>query len=327
MGVTLTQQTVNIIVWSAVILTVIGLLTSIMMLIAACIVFNVTMRRKKKTKWGRGPSRKGKDYLRMFEQGQEWYRQNCGHKTDVHIVNNGLNLYGEYYDFGSDRCVMIMGGRTEGLCYGYYYAQPYVKAGNNVLIVDSRAHGLSDGEFNTAGFEESKDAIAWARHIHDNFGIKSIIFHGICIGAAVGMHAITSDDCPDYVDGIVTDGMYANFGKTMKEHLVEFRQPTFILYEMIDLWMIYYTGHTMRVGPIDVIPKLKKPLLMIHSKEDIYSRAKLAQELYDQAGTENKELVWFEHGKHSMLRIADTEKYDAAISKFLETNFNHSVSA
>ena len=32
---------------------------------------------------------------------------NVDKKTDVHIVRDGINLYGEFYNFGSDKCVMI----------------------------------------------------------------------------------------------------------------------------------------------------------------------------------------------------------------------------
>ena len=57
---------------------------------------------------------------------------------------------------------------------------------------------------------------------------------------------------------------------------------------------------------------------MLHSKEDIYSTPEFAQKLYDKSGSTNKRLVWFEHGRHSMLRITDTELYDASITKFLK---------
>ena len=75
--------------------------------------------------------------------------------------------------------------------------------------------------------------------------------------------------------------------------------------------------HSMKYGPIDVIEKMDKPLLMLHSKEDIYSTPEYAQKLYDLAGTEKKRLAWFEHGNHSMLRISDTKKYDEEIAAFL----------
>ena len=57
---------------------------------------------------------------------------------------------------------------------------------------------------------------------------------------------------------------------------------------------------------------------MLHSKEDKSSLPEDAQKLYDLAGTKKKQLVWFEKGKHSMIRITDTEKYDSAIANFLK---------
>ncbi|MBE6548256.1 MAG: hypothetical protein E7667_05195 [Ruminococcaceae bacterium] len=57
------------------------------------------------------------------------------------------------------------------------------------------------------------------------------------------------------------------------------------------------------------------------SREDIYSTPEYAQKLYDMCPSENKQLVWHEHGEHSMLRSTDTEKYDGAIKAFVSENF------
>ena len=75
----------------------------------------------------------------------------------------------------------------------------------------------------------------------------------------------------------------------------------------------------MKYGPIDIIDKLNIPLLMLHSKEDIYSTPDFAQKLYDKAGTAVKRIVWFEHGRHSMLRYTDTKLYDKSIKNFINT--------
>ena len=56
---------------------------------------------------------------------------------------------------------------------------------------------------------------------------------------------------------------------------------------------------------------------MLHSKEDKYSTPEFAQKLYDLSGSIKKEIVWFDHGRHSMLRVTDTEKYDASITRFI----------
>ena len=286
--------------------------------VASYIVYNHTLRKRNKNMWGREDIEHIADYQQpMYRTGAEWARDNAARKTDVHIVRDGLNLYGEYYDFGHERCAVILSGRTESLRYGYYFAIPYANNGCNVLVIDQRAHGLSDGEFNTVGFEESRDAVAWLNYMRDEFNIKSFVLHGICIGAATGMFALNNEDCPDCVDGIVTEGMFPNFSESVKNHMIEQKRPVFITLGLIDRWMIHYTGHSMKYGPLDIIAGIETPLLMLHSREDLYSTPEYAQKLYDASGAVTKKLVWFEHGRHSMLRPTDTELYDRSIAQFL----------
>ena len=282
-------------------------------------VYISTLKRKDKNTWSRDlPSELEPRSIFMYEQGKKWAETNKQYKCDVHVVRDGFNLYGEFYDFKSDKCVFVMSGRTESLKYGYYFAIPYAEKGYSVLVVDPRAHGLSDGEYNTVGFEESKDAIAWINYITKTFNVKSVVFHGICIGAAGSIIASTSPNCPKEVTAIVTEGMFVNFAESVKNHLIERKKPVFIMLDLIDEQMKKYTGHSMKVGPINYIHNLNKPLLMLHSKEDIYSTPEKAVELYNKAGTTDKEIVWFAKGDHSMLRYTDTERYDNAIKAFLD---------
>lgn len=307
-------------IWSAAVLVVLGI---IMLIIApyvgSYIAYIVTLKRGKKSRWSREmPKDLPPDSQEMYKIGLAWSAENGENKTDLHIVNSdGMNLYGEYYDFGAERCVMVLSGRTESLRYGYYFAIPYARLGYNVLVMDPRAHGLSDGQFNTAGFEESGDVALWAHYIVDTYGIKFIIYHGICIGSAAGLYSIVDEKCPKEVRAIVAEGMFPNFGESVRNHMIEQKRETKRSYPLIVKWMKLHTGHSMLFGPIDVIHKLKLPLLMLHSKEDLYSTPEYAQKLYELAGSEDKSLVWFERGKHSMLRITDTERYDTAIAEFV----------
>lgn len=297
--------------------------TAIFLVAGAFITYNTVLRRKNKEKWARVPKIKDKTVEKMYEDAYAWGDRYAANKTDVHIVNGGLNLYGEYYDFGHKRCVIIMSGRTEGLRYGYYFSEPYRKAGFNALVIDPRAHGNSDGEFIALGYEEYKDATAWAKLLHDEFGNEQIVLHGICIGAAGSMFALTAETCPDYLAGMVAEGMFVNFGESFKNHLIELKVPRFVVLNLVKKLFTHYTGHSMDYGPYDVIDKLNKPLLMLHSKEDTYSSPEFAEKLFEKCSSKNKEIVWFPHGRHSMLRITDTEKYDSAIIEFLKKNFDN----
>ena len=307
-----------LIVVGALLLSGIGFYLFAMMYAAHC-VYIQTLSRETPESWGRENHWPDEEHQTMDAEGMQWYDEFAAFKKDVHIVRDGLNLYGEYFDFGHDRCVMILSGRTESLRYGYYFSRPYSDSGYNVLVVDPRGHGLSDGRFNTIGFEESKDALAWVRFIHEEYGVRSVIFHGICIGAAAGMLALTSDDCPDYLDAIVTEGMYANFACSMTNNLIQRGRNYPLLLQCIDFWMKHYTHHSMMTGPIDVIHKLHKPLLMIQGAEDKASPAENGVKLFRKCPSAHKYFALMPRGGHSMLRYTDREKYDNTIKDFLKT--------
>lgn len=284
----------------------------------AYIVFQHTMVRRNKEMWGRECSDPDPEQISMYETGLQWEEAHRDRKRELHMVNEGLNLYAEYFDLGFDRAVIVIPGRTEGLRYGYYFAAPYEKHGYNVLVIDQRAHGNSDGKYNCLGFDEHRDLLAWAERLHDEFGVRSIVLHGICIGSACGLYALTSENCPDYFEGLVAEGMYPDFRESYKNHMLERKKPTFII-PLIELWMKHYTGHTMRPGPLDRIGGYGKPILMLHGTADLYSTPENAKRLYEKAGCDasRKRLIWFEGGRHSRLRLMDPERYDGAIEAFL----------
>ena len=290
--------------------------------VASFCIYNATLTRKNKDKWGRQVSIITDRTLRMDGIGMEWQREHDEYKKDVHIVRDGINLYGEYYDMGYDRAVIVLSGRTESLRYAYYFAKPYSDSGFNVLAVDSRCHGHSDGRYITVGFEESKDALAWSKLLSDEYGVKTILYHGICIGAASGMLAITAHDCPKEVKGLVAEGMFPRFRESMRNNLIERKRLMFPVLQLVMLHFRLHTGHSMRKGPANYITEMNKPILMLHSKKDKYSTYDNAVKMFESCPSKHKTLVSYEEGDHSMLRITDTEKYDSAITEFINQNFN-----
>ena len=79
-------------------------------------IYTATLTRKSKEQWGRTVSEMTPWQLQMDKEGLLWQEKYNSYKKDVHIVNEGYNLYGEYYDLGSDKAVMILSGRTESPC-------------------------------------------------------------------------------------------------------------------------------------------------------------------------------------------------------------------
>ena len=286
----------------------------------AVLVFKGTMVRSPKAPRERVCScPEDAEQVLMFERGLEFAARYKDRIVPLEIENEGLRLFGEFFDFGSKKAVIIIPGRTESLAYSYYFAEPYRKASFNVLVIDMRATGLSDGKYYSLGYKEYRDVIEWGKLIHDRFGNESIVLHGICIGAQSAVFTLTSDDCPEYFTGVCVDGMFKNFYETFKNHMKEIKKPIFpVCHEVMLIHLLVTGAKGISYGPFKAIRKLRKPILFIYTTKDIYSLPALGQKLYDDAASPVKEIVWFEKGGHSHIRINDEEGYDKAVCDFLE---------
>ncbi len=282
------------------------------------IIFSVLLVRTKPEKWGHGYSMPNDpEIVIMFDTGLAFREKYANVREEIYIQNDGLRLYGEYFDFGHDRAVMILAGRMECCIYACYFAEPYRLAGYNVLVIDGRAHGLSEGKYNCIGYRECHDLLAWGKMLHDEKGIRSIVLHGVCIGASTSLFAITDDHCPDYFTGITVEGMYTCFYESTKNHMIHDKRPLFpFLYLVMFYIRVILRINAVTDGPYRRITKLQKPILFLHGRQDAFSLPAKAEALF-AACPSPKRLVWFDKGKHSRLRINNTEDYDRALSTFL----------
>ncbi len=285
-------------------------------------VYKAQLVRTDAEKWGRVCSApENEEQLKMWNDGIKWADQYRSLVTEVETENDGFKLYGEYFDFGADKCVIILPGRCESLIYSYYFASPYKEAGFNVLVVDTRCHGKSDGIYNTIGVKESGDVIAWSKLLNEKFGNKEVWYHGICIGTASAIFAITDKNCPDYVKGFVTEGCFVSFRETFKRHMIADKRPLFPVLDLVMLHINRYTKtNVYRDKPISAIKKIapEKRVLFLYGKKDIFSLPEKSQLLFNACSAAEKKLVWFEKGGHSHLRINNTNEYDNAIIDFFK---------
>ncbi len=287
------------------------------------VIYTVLLVRTKKEKWNRTCSLPDdEEYVRMYKEGLDWGEKHAACKQPVDVTSDGLHLAGEYFDFGGDKAVLIIAGRMEACPYSYYFAEPYRASGYNVLVIDNRAHGLSDGKRCSLGYKEYRDILAWADMLHTRFGNRQVVLHGICIGASTALFALTADTCPDYLCGMVADGMYVSFYESFRNHMVLDHRPLFPFLQFVMLHIRVLSGaNVVTDGPLKRIGKLRKPILFLHSREDVFSVPEKAQVLYDACNCQKK-LVWFDKGAHSRIRINDQPAYDAAVAAFLaDTRF------
>ena len=276
--------------------------------------------RTSKEKWARDCScATNEEHVRMFEEGIAWGDKYRSFANVENITNDDLKLTGEYFDFGFDKCALILQGRAESLLYSYYFAEPYRAIGFNVLVIDTRGHGESEGYFNGCGITESRDVPAWINHIEKKYGIHTFVLHGICIGSASVFLAATKKNFPKSVKALVAEGTYHIFYESFKEHLKELKKPTYpVIWQMRSICKRRFGIDVKKESPIEVADKFTLPLLLMSGKCDLYSLPEKCRTLFDKCASTQKKLVTFDKGAHSHLRINAVEKYDKTIKNFLE---------
>ena len=289
--------------------------------IGSYIIFKTLLVRSSPEKWAREASMPEDDlYCRLYADAIAWANENAAARKEVRIESDGFALFGEYYDFGFDRAVLIIAGRTECCRYSCHFAKPYKEAGYNVLTIDNRCHGLSEGKYNTLGMKEYRDILEWCRLLKGELHNRFVLLHGICIGASTALFAATAGEGPTLVDALCADGMYTTFRESFKNHMIEKKKPLFpFVFEVMLLIRMICGVNVSSNGPIKRIGALSQPILFIHSREDQYSLPDKALELYRLCSSEKKQISWFPHGAHSMVRITDPTGYDQAVNAYLRT--------
>ncbi len=284
-------------------------------------VYYSQLVRETKDKWGRECSdTTNEEQVRMYKEGIEWAKDKDF--KEVSIKSEGFNLVGEYLDNGSDTCVIIIPGRTESLLYSYYFSIPYYNNHLNILVIDNRSHGLSEGYYDTLGIDEYKDILARSKLLNEKYAVKHIVLHGICIGAATSIYAKVKEE-NDLIEALVLDGLYNNFKEIFRNHMIADNRPVFpVLNEVMFLIKKYSEVDVVKDGPENYIDKIKIPVLFMYSKEDKFVLPYMQNIIYSKCKSEHKKIVYFPKGAHSHIRINNTIKYDETISNFLKENLN-----
>ena len=282
-------------------------------------VYLHTLSTKMGESWGRVCSAPNNpEQMKMWNDGIEYMAQYNDKKEDVTITNDGLKLCGEFYNFGKKKTALFLCGRCECALYAYYYAKPYVESGYNLLFIDPRAHGFSEGKLSTAGIKEGEDALAWMKYISKEKKQEKFVIHCVCVGGSAGLIAATKEEGKELVEKIVVDGLFINFKESYKRHYIDQGHKLFPVFYQVWFWFRMYTGVSINLSnPYKHVQELETPILFLHTRNDKFSLPDKAQQLFDVCTSKGKKIVWFDKGTHSHIRNNETEKYDSSVKEFL----------
>ncbi|NMM53058.1 alpha/beta hydrolase [Paenibacillus aquistagni] len=230
-----------------------------------------------------------------------------------------LNLHGRYieHDPTSNRVVLIVHGYTAALPWSCQFASMFEQKGFNILLVDQRRHGRSDGQHTTFGYHEKYDIQAWIDWIVSRKGEDCVIgLHGQSLGGGTVLE-YTAIHRPQ-VRFIIADCPYSDLTKLMRHQLKKYYLPVRPTLMLMNRLLKQQAGFSMDdVSPIEVIRTCKLPILFIHGKDDVFVPTWMSEDLHAVKPAPS-ELLLIDHAAHAVSYCKNPKKYEAAVHQFID---------
>jgi len=235
---------------------------------------------------------------------------------DVSITSfDGLKLCARYIKRkpSNNKIVILVHGYRSNSNRMLELAKMYYEKFNcDVLLIDLRAHGLSEGKYIGMGTVDSKDLIGWINYLNLK-GNSQIILHGFSMGAATIMSI--SDLNLKNLSLIVED---CGFASAKEELFYKMKQevfiPAWILYPLVSLFCKIKIGFYLKeCDPIDHVKNSIYPMLFIHGNDDTFVPVKFAYELYNVCPSP-KDILIVDKAAHTLAYRVNSKAYEEKIS-------------
>ncbi|SMG51159.1 alpha/beta hydrolase [Paenibacillus aquistagni] len=230
-----------------------------------------------------------------------------------------LNLHGHYMEYfpASNRIALIVHGYTAALPWSCQFAAMFKQKGFNVLLVDQRRHGRSDGQYTTFGFHEKYDIQAWVDWIVARKGEDCMIgLHGQSLGGGTVLEYAAIHR--PQVRFIIADCPYSDLTKLMRHQLAKYYLPPWPTMRLMDKLLEKHAGFRMAdIRPIKNMKQCKLPVLFIHGKDDVFVPTWMSEELY-AAKSSPSALLLVDHAAHAVSYCVDPKRYEAAVHQFID---------
>ncbi|MGI6215440.1 MAG: alpha/beta hydrolase [Christensenellales bacterium] len=258
-----------------------------------------------------------------YKQAYKWVKEQEKQVLSIES-EDGLKLNAHYYKKdGAKNTAIIAPGWTDVKEKFFTPVKMFYDLNFNVLIIDQRAQGTSEGEYNTFGVMESSDVLKWVSYLKENKLADKIVLWGISMGAATIMLAASKLDENSPVVCAVEDCGYTDMEDQFL-FVMGSRAPwlpaflgVFII-KIVRLLLKRRAGFSsLDAAPVNKLPECKIPMLFIHGDEDDFVPFYMLEDLFNAHKGPKQKLV-IKGAKHAQALYKGTEQYISALQDFLK---------
>lgn len=192
---------------------------------------------------------------------------------------------------------------------------------HNVLLIDHRAHGESEGHIISFGINERYDVLSWINYLNNRFGNNILIsLMGISMGGATVLMA-SELDLPSNVKLIMADCPFSSAVDIIKKVTIERKYPIKLLKLFLPLSARIFGKFDINASSSKTAVKnAKVPILLIHGDEDDFVPYEMSLKIKD--ANPNIEFHTFKCDVHGLSYIFDTPRYKQIVTEFTNKCLN-----
>lgn len=234
-------------------------------------------------------------------------------------TGDGVVLQGWYIPkSGSKGTIILFHGHGGSRGSIVTEANDFYNLGYNVCMVDFRAHGVSQGNICTIGYNESSDVKAAYDYVAAK-NEKNIILWGISLGAATITKAIT-DYKEIHPTKVILEMPFGSLTDAVKGKLRIMHLPSQPFTTLLTFWGAVEQGFwTFSHNPSEYAKNIHVPVLLQWGKNDVRVTKAETEEIFQNIPERRKKLVIYNNSGHQSLATNEPQKWNATVKSFLES--------
>ncbi len=256
----------------------------------------------------------------VYNEGCDWFRSQGSELKKLRSFD-GLALYADYLPYPGSKTTVILchGYRSTGLGdFGGIVRYIHEQLRLNILLIDERSHGKSEGSHMTYGIKERFDICDWANMIAREHPDHKIFLYGMSLGAASVLMSTTTD-LPKSVCGLIADCGFTSPDDVFRSVCRSmYHLPPFPFVDIAEVFTkIFAHFDCKQCSAAQALKNNDIPVLFIHGGADDFVPTWMSRENFAACRSE-KELVIIDGAYHANSYYVDFEKYTDAFGAFIE---------
>ena len=240
------------------------------------------------------------------------------------VSHDGLKLFGKVYASGAAAPWLILfhGYRSRAerdFCGGLRFG---VESGYNVLLVDQRAHGRSEGKGLSFGVLERRDCLSWVNFVVSRAGEGAkIVLYGMSMGAASILQSMDLE-LNKNVRGVIADCGYSDLNTVFRNLVGKLYHLPTMFVDVFEYVNLLKAGYGFKeASSVRSVSVANVPLVYICGDCDRYVPKDMALEIFN-ACRSPKRLLLVPGAGHAASYMCAKDEYEALVRDLLGGRIN-----